>query len=214
MMPQKNTGFDLLHWLQKNYLYIIIGFLFLYLLLSFAAPFMMKIGYQNTGKMIYRFYSYLCHQYAYRSWFLFGEQSYYPLVSVGHLKSVSETFGIERVTATASREIIGNQMTGYKVAICQRDVALYGSLLLFAVIFLISKKRIKQLSISIWFFVAVIPMGIDGTWQFISSIGFLNFMNLSHESTPLLRTITGSLFGFFSGWLLFTSIEDTLIEKK
>jgi len=32
----------------------------------------------------------------------------------------------------------------------------------------------------------------------------------ARESTPLLRTITGVLFGIFTGWYLFPMFEETM----
>ena len=35
----------------------------------------------------------------------------------------------------------------------------------------------------------------------------------SHESTPLVRSITGILFGFFTGWYLYPAIEETFEDE-
>ena len=206
-MKNSNASFDLLDWIKSKYLSIAILFLTLYLLLVFLAPILMHAGYPAIAKVIYRGYSNLCHQYAYRSLFLFGSQAYYPLESHEGQLSVFDVFDITRENPEISREIIGNAETGYKVAICQRDVALYGALLAFAIIFFFKGNHIKKIPAAIWILFAVIPIGIDGMWQLTGSFGFLSS---SYESTPMVRTITGALFGFFSGWLLFPSIEQSI----
>lgn len=206
-MKNSNASFDLLNWIKRKYLSIAIIFLTLYLLLAFLAPILMHTGNPLIAKVIYRGYSNLCHQYAYRSFFLFGSQAHYPLESHEGQLSVFDVFNIPRENPEISRKIIGNAETGYKVAICQRDVALYGALLAFAIIFFFGRNQIKKIPAYIWILFAVIPIGIDGMWQLAGSLGFLS---LSYESTPMVRTITGVLFGFFSGWLLFPSIEQSI----
>lgn len=208
-MTKADTSFDVIRWLKNRYLELIAFFLFFYLLLSFLAPILMHAGYPVIAKAIYRGYSNLCHQYAYRSWFLFGSQTHYPLQPVQGQLSVFDVFDIPLDNPEVSREIIGNDETGYKVALCQRDVALYGSLFIFTIIFLIGRRQIKKLSFIIWVVLAVIPIGIDGMWQLAGTFGLLSS---SYESSPLMRTITGAMFGLFSGWLLFPAIEQ-IIKK-
>ena len=210
-MTKPNEQFNPIRWFQVNHLKLIMIFLFLYLLFSILAPILMYAGYPKMSKLIYRGYSNLCHQYAYRSWFLFGKQAHYPLESKDGYLSVFEMFEIPKNTPEVSREIIGNPTAGYKVAICQRDIALYGALLLFSLIYQFFGKRIKKLPIGIWLLFAVFPIGMDGLWQLATSYQLLN---AQYESSPLMRTVTGVMFGFFSGWLLFPAIEQSLQTKE
>ena len=205
-MNCNGPSFDLLEWIKNKYLTLITLFLFFYIFLAFLGPILMQAGYPVIGKVIYRGYSNLCHQYAYRSWFLFGSQAHYPLEAADGQLSVFHVFDIPIDNPEISREIIGNTETGYKVAICQRDVALYGSLLIFALIFLIRRKHIKKFPFLVWVLLGVAPIAIDGLWQLA---GTFDLLSLSYESTPLMRTITGAMFGFFSGWLLFPAIEQS-----
>jgi uncharacterized membrane protein len=176
----------------------------------------MKYHFSGIGKFLYLFFSKFCHQYAHRSWFLFGEQAFYPLYleNNSELKSITDVFQIPIEDIDASRNIIGNEIVGFKVAICQRDVAIYSSLLLFALFYIPSRRKIKKIPIYLWFLFGIIPIGIDGLWQLISSIELLDLQILFHESTPLIRTITGSLFGFFTGWYLFPAIEENLHDEE
>jgi uncharacterized membrane protein len=206
-MNKSGASFGLLGWIKNNYLTLIIIFLSFYLLLAFLAPMLMHAGYPGVAKIIYRGYSNLCHQYAYRSWFLFGSQAHYPLEAADGQLSVYDVFDLPIDNPEISREIIGNAETGYKVALCQRDVALYGSVLIFALIFFFRRNHIQKIPFIVWIVLAVIPIGIDGMWQLAGTYGLLSS---SYESSPLMRSITGVMFGFFSGWLLFPAIEQSI----
>ena len=213
MNGTKSNSFELSIWLQKNYSLLLISFLALYILGALFAPFLMHLGYRNTGKFLYHVYGYMCHQYSHRSWFLFGIQPNYPLESTNTIASISEFLSINNLNLPALRAFTGDEITGYKVAICQRDVAIYASLLVFALIFQIMRKKIKRLPLSLWLLFAIVPIGIDGSWQFLSTILPSFPQQFIHESSPILRTITGALFGFFSGWMLLRSIEETISKR-
>jgi len=65
-------------WLSNHYMILVNFLLLLYVGLPFLAPVFMKIGQSGAARVIYTIYSPLCHQLAFRSFFLFGEQAYYP----------------------------------------------------------------------------------------------------------------------------------------
>ncbi|RLG68289.1 MAG: hypothetical protein DRO11_09265 [Methanobacteriota archaeon] len=215
MMDQLEKGDKTFYtWFRKSYAPLIMVVIFLYLLFSFLAPIAMKVGLPTIGKFIYRSYSNVCHQYIYRSLFLFGEQPFYPVSPTNELLTYQEEFGITVGDEKAARNIIGNSHAGYKVAICQRDIAIYGALLIFAIFFWISKRRIRKIPFWVWVLLAVVPIGVDGFWQFFSSIESNFFVNLEHESTPVLRFITGGMFGYFTGWYLLPAIEDSYQDEE
>ncbi len=68
--------------LANNWLRIVIVALVIYVSLPFAAPVLMRIGATGPAQVIYDLYGPLCHQFAFRSFFLFGEQSAYPRYNV------------------------------------------------------------------------------------------------------------------------------------
>ena len=209
-MEQSNTSRPkLIHWFQKNYIFIFITILFIYLVGAFMAPVFMHLGYDRISNLIYKAYSPLCHQFAHRSWFLFGDQRYYPLNSKNSTirRTLIDTFGINASELSNSRKIIGDQEAGYKVAICQRDVMIYFSLMSFSIVYLFFKNRIRKIPFIFWIIFAILPMAIDGTWQLLSTLKIFNLPN--HESNPLIRSLTGGLFGFFSGWYLLPTVMDS-----
>jgi thiol-disulfide isomerase/thioredoxin len=70
-------------WLSNKYLLLMNLVVFLYVGLPFLAPIFMRIGAELPATAIYRVYGLTCHQLAFRSWFLFGDQFVYPRAAAG-----------------------------------------------------------------------------------------------------------------------------------
>jgi uncharacterized membrane protein len=197
----------------RHWLAIFNLFVFLYVGLPFAAPVLMKNGATRPASVIYRIYSPLCHQLAYRSWFLYGEQPAYPL-EVAHtsLNSYRESTGIHPDDYWGSRAFIGNEELGYKVGLCQRDVGIYGGLLLGGLLFGLLRGRLKPLPLPLWLILGILPIAIDGGSQFLAALPFLS--TFIRESTPLLRTSTGALFGVANVWMAYPYVEESMDEIR
>jgi uncharacterized membrane protein len=198
-------------WFRKKCLLVINLVLSVYLILPVMAPVLMKTGASGAADLIYRIYKPLCHQLAYRSFFLFGEQSVYPreLAKIDGLKSFEEATGLDPEDQQAAMAFRGNETLGFKIALCQRDVAIYGSLLLFGLVFGLSKRKIKPLPWLLWILLALGPIGLDGFSQLLSQFDQLTLeWLLPRESTPLLRVLTGAMFGWFTAWFGIPSIEE------
>ncbi len=156
---------------------------------AILAPLCTKIGMTRVGQLLYAFYAPLCHQYSFRSWFLFGPQAAYPLnvpLSVADMNKLSR--------------FIGDAHSGYKVALCQRDVAIYASMLLAGLLYgvLRDKRPLRPWPIWQYFVFGILPMMLDGGIQWLSYFAWVFFPRLlpmPFETTPLLRTLTGALFG-------------------
>lgn len=87
-------------------------------------------------------------------------------------------------------------LAGHPVALCQRDLAIYTSMLVG--MWLFSHHRRWLPALALWgYAVLAMPMAVDG---FSQLFGW-------RESTIALRTLTGILFGLGSIWFLFPSIE-------
>lgn len=204
-------------WLRKHYLAIINIILALYVGLPVLAPVLMKTGQTKAANRIYQFYQPLCHQLAYRSFFLFGEQAYYPLeiAEIEGVKSFEQVSGLEAGDTAAASAFLGNEELGYKTALCQRDLAIYGSLLLFGLLFALTGRKMKPLPWLAWLILALLPMGLDGLSQLLGNmnISALNWISL-RESTPFLRVLTGAMFGWFTAWFGIPSIDEIVNEKK
>jgi uncharacterized membrane protein len=214
-IPVKWTRADeISHWLSKHYLAIFNILVFAYVSIPFLAPIMMKVGADQPATMIYRVYGFVCHQLAFRSWFLFGEQTAYPREEAGVEKLVSyeQATGLNGDDLLSARAFIGNPEMGYKVALCQRDIAIYGGILLFGVLFAIFGRKYKSIHWAIWILIGIVPIAMDGVSQLLSQPP-LNLIPY-RESTPLLRTITGFLFGFFTAWFGYPYVEESMSENR
>ncbi len=205
------TKFDrILLWSGKNYMVLLSLIVFLYVGIPFLSPVFLKFGMSKPAQFIYTIYKPFCHQLAYRSWFLFGEQAFYPraLADIEGVKSYEEVTGQDSHDLNAGRAVIGSPSMGYKVALCERDVGIYGGILLFGLIFWITGRRLKSLPWYFWVIFGLIPLGLDGSSQLPGLLDIHLPVIFLRESTPLLRTITGLLFGISTGWYLYPMIED------
>ncbi len=204
-------------WFSDHYMVILNLFSFLYVFFAFLAPVLMKVNLQTPAKVIYKVYSPLCHQLAFRSFFIFGEQFYYPreLAGVTGVVTYGEASGMDEMDINGARAFLGNEAMGYKAALCQRDIAIYGAILLFGIIFTLSGKKIKPLPWYLWIIIGLGPIGLDGFSQLLSQTGLAIFDWIPvRESTPLFRVLTGSLFGFATAWFGFPYLEESVLESR
>ncbi len=208
------------YWISNHYMMVFNFFVILYLGLPFLAPVLMSAGIETPAKLIYRGYGAMCHQFAFRSWFIFGDQLAYPRAAVGSevWESYEDTIGLDPNDQWAARRYIGEEGIGYKVGLCQRDVAIYGGILLFGVIFAVTGKKIKSIPWYVWILVGIVPIALDGFSQIFSQppLNFIPPLNLLNyrESTPFLRSLTGFLFGFSTAWFGYPLVEESMVDTR
>lgn len=218
-LGQRWTMLDsLTYWLSKHYLLLFNLFVVIYVGLPFLAPVIMRAGKVTPAKFIYQMYGLVCHQLAFRSFFLFGEQLVYPRSAAGidHLLTYQDVTGFSEDSNPENLYIashfLGNDKVGYKVALCERDVAIYFAILLFGIIYPLTGRRLPSLHWILWIVIGLVPIGVDGLSQLISQppFGFLPF----RESTPFLRVLTGGLFGFTTAWFGYPLVEQTMQDSR
>jgi uncharacterized membrane protein len=212
-------------WLSHHYLAVVNWIVIAYLGMAFLAPVLMKVGAVAPAQVIYKLYGYVCHQLPYRSWFLFGQQAAYPrsAAHIDDLQTFNQVTGLsEDATAEAIwtvREYEGDAHNGYKVALCERDVAIYSALILFGLVFSQlrnrpGKKPFPALHWLLWIALGILPMGLDGGTQLISQfMPFINRWLPFRESTPFLRTLTGGLFGITTAWFSYPMLDESFQES-
>ncbi len=226
-----STGVRLNRWmlgLTRHWMRVALVIIFFYVGLPFAAPTLMRFGLTGPANVLYAAYSPLCHQFAFRSWFLFGEQPAYPrqqanVPGLSPYESFSSDLNAGRsdtdfVRLSAwtadllnlSRGFVGNPQMGYKVALCERDVAIYGALFLAGLIYTIPyiRNRLRPVPLWLYFILGVLPIGIDGFSQLLSEPPF-NLWPM-RETSPFFRTLTGALFGLMNAWLAFPYLEESM----
>jgi uncharacterized membrane protein len=208
-------------WISKHYLAIINLFLILYIGIPFLGPIFKKVGWNTAAASVYKIYSPLCHQWAFRSFFLFGEQFYYPhsAANIPGMLTFEQISGITDLTdpnRLKARLFEGNTLVGYKIALCERDVAIWGAMALFGVVYAIARRKLPKLHWMIWLLLGLGPIGLDGFSQLLSQIPntFIQSILPYRESTPLLRVITGFLFGLTTAWFMFPLIEESMADTR
>lgn len=205
-------------WITRHYLAVFNLFILLYVGLPFLAPVLMKNNLPAPARLIYGGYSFMCHQLAFRSVFLFGEQSIYPRATaeVDDLVTYEAATGNNPEDLFVAREFIGNDSVGYKVALCERDIAIYFGIFAFGLLFALTGRKIPPLPWYLWIVIGMVPIGLDGFTQLLSQLGipFINAVIPYRESTPTLRYLTGFLFGVSTAWFGYPLVESSMRDTR
>ncbi len=206
--------------LSRRYLTFLLTVIFIFAALPVAAPILMRVGLTAPASLIYSAYSPMCHQFAYRSLFLFGEQPVYPRATVSlpgilsweaYLPTVMQSLGdrldqSNLAMETNARNFRGTETMGYKVAVCQRDIGIYWALFFTGLVYSIPRIRrvVRPCPIWLYLLLGLAPIGMDGFSQLFS---YLPGFWVVRETTPAFRFITGVLLGVMTGWLAFPYLE-------
>lgn len=227
-----------IYWLSKHWLAVFNAIVALYVGLPMFAPVLMHVGATGPARVIYTVYKPMCHQMASRSFFLFGEQYAYPRELAGtslhpledYISTIPEFTDVTPDNWVrflyAARNFIGNDQLGYKMALCERDIAIYSFVLIGGLVYALLRKRfrIKPLPFLVFAIIGVGPIALDGFSQLFGYYGTpipglaatglgadiqasLRSIFPLRESTPFLRTFTGALFGFTLAWLAYPHID-------
>jgi uncharacterized membrane protein len=180
-------------------------FFSVYVGLPFLAPILMHLGWERPAKAIYLLYTFLCHQLSERSLFFFGKKIMY---SLGEIQAAWQT----TLNPIVLRQFIGNPSMGWKMAWSDRMVAMYGSILVFGLLWWPFRRRISSLP---WwgFLLLLLPIALDGTTHLISDLwgieqGFrqtnLWLAELTRYAFPT-NFYTGNALGSFNSWMRWVS---------
>lgn len=172
--------------------------------LAFLAPLLMEAGASGPANAIYKFYGFLCHQLPERSIFLGGHEHFYTsqeLVANGYLST-----GLSRLQRILLRWP-GSAEAGWKVALCQRDVAIYAAVLLSGMVFGALRSRLYRRGslpkLKFWVLALLLaPAALDGLTQLPGW----------RESVPALRFFTGALAGAATVWFAYPYIDEAMRE--
>ncbi len=167
----------------------------IYVATPFLAAIFMEIDWTAQAQVIYLLYSYLCHQLPDHSYFLFGP-TFIPQEAELIAGGMSDSANL-----FAQRSFIGSPEVGWKVALCQRDVAIYAAVFITGLLYGLVRNRMRPLPFK-YYLLFLIPIAIDGGTQLIGW----------RESNWFLRTVTGALFGFASVWLAYPYVDDAMAD--
>ncbi len=221
--------------LSRHWLRVALVILGIYITLPFAAPTLMKLGLTGPARAIYFIYGPFCHQFAFRSFFLFGEQPAYPRYNTGsELRDyesyiinlpefspetihpfggmVGDIYAFTPGFQLESRDFLGNEQMGYKLTLCERDIAIYIAIFLGGVGFSRVRRRLRPAPLLLYLILGLLPIALDGLSQML---GYPPF-NLwpPRETLPIFRVLTGTLFGLMNAWLGFPYLERSMAETR
>ncbi len=181
--------------LAKHWLAVANLFWGLYVGLPLLAPVLMDAGWTLPAKVIYTIYRPACHQRPERSYFIGGpEIAYTP-----------EELQAAGVDIDPFARDIGNEKVGWKVAFCERDVAIYGAIFFTGLVYDLVRRRLKGWRMPFRYFVLfLIPMALDGLIQLFGL----------YESTWLRRTITGVIFGVGAVFFAYPYVEEAFADIR
>lgn len=80
--------------LTRHWLRYVLLFFGLYVAFAMLTPAMMHFGLTGPARVLYTLYSPFCHQFAFRSLFLFGEQPAYPRAITGTSETPFEAYAV------------------------------------------------------------------------------------------------------------------------
>ena len=214
--------------LSRYWLRVALTIVGLYATLPFVAPTLMKIGWTAPANALYTLYSPMCHQFAFRSIFLYGEQNFYPREIVGTDLRPYEAYAAEieelnpGIAPTdfsldffmPARAFRGNEQMGYKTTLCARDVAIYLAMFMGGLIYALPpvRKRLRPIPLWIYVIAGLGPIGLDGFSQLLSYEPF-NFWTV-RETAPFFRVATGAMFGLMNAWLAFPYLERAMWDTR
>lgn len=89
----------------------------------------------------------------------------------------------------------------FQVAICERDLALYGGACLAGIAFAVARRRVKSLPLPVWL-VLIAPLILDGVTQLVGL----------RTSTWQLRALSGLLASGATVWLVYPYLQQGFAE--
>lgn len=203
-------------WVARHWLGILNSIVGLYVIGALLAPVLMNLGLNGPANTLYSLYGYTCHQLPQRSYFLFGSKLMYPLDRILESWPGATSF-------FEQREVLGDPIFGYKVALGNRCSAIYPTIVVLGRLFSLSRRRIRPISLRI-FFALSLPMALDGGSHIISEVTRLGFRDSNEwlrqltqgafsatfyagdalgSFNWLMRTVTGALFGLAVVWFAY-----------
>jgi len=175
-----------------------------YITLALLAPILMSTSLQQTGQLLYKIYSAVCHQDPSKSWF-FSANSMIPGTTI--FNSAEVTFPNTVTPCVECSAFLGAPGIGWKTALCHRCTAIYIGVFGASLIYHQLKSRhirIPRMPTYLYLIIGLSPIIID-TVLLTDSIKVFTTSTLHYSH--ILSTLTGGLFGATSIWYAYPQIE-------
>jgi len=178
-------------WMARHWLFLVNLAMGMFVAGTLLAPLLLRLGLNGPARVVYTLYSFFCHQLPERSYFLFG-----PNGVNTYSRAQAVAWGAD---PGYLRGFVGNTQVGFKVAIAERDIAIYVTFLLVGLIYALLRWRVLGLPWRL-FLLLILPIALDGGSHVVSEITGLGF----REANGWLATLTGHFFSqaFYTGTTL------------
>lgn len=223
----------------RNWLRMALTILALYISLPWLAPTLAKLGMQSTADVIYTIYSPFCHQFAFRSVFVYGEQPFYPRATAATGFGSFEEFAAESAAFQGEYRYWASRFGAESQHASADDLKIFSAIQQLAARHFIGDETFgyktslcaRDLAIYTMLFVGALvyrryrwrirPLPL---WLFVLAgllpialdggsqlLSYPPFELWSpRESAPFLRIVTGGFFGLMCAWLGFPHIERSM----
>ena len=186
---------------------VYLGYLAFFLILSSSILVVPFLAFDNDMSAAYSAFSVSCHQKLSRSLCLFNDGGEFWIADCTAQEGIYITTPSDRTEV----RIKYDDVTGYKMPVCSRDIGLYSAMLFGGILYPLARKLEDDVPPSIFLIIALIPIGIDGGVQIISELGFLPF---TYESTNVIRVITGGIAGLVASFYAIPILTNLVSKEK
>ena len=227
--------------LARAWLRIVLALLFVYCALPWLAPTMAKLGLAGPADLIYTLYSPFCHQFAFRSVFVYGEQAFYPRAAADSGYGTFEEFAASSAAFQAQYRYWNAWYYGDAVSATEADLSDFSvtqqiaarhfigddtvgyktslcarDLAIYSMMFvgalIYARYRWRIRPLSLWLYVVAGLLPI-GIDGFSQLLSYPPFeLWPTRETLPVFRVLTGGLFGLMSAWLGLPHIERSMYD--
>lgn len=204
--PPRVRGFEaaiewLVAWLTRRWLAVWLFATGAYVAGALAAPVLARLGAEHAAHALYLFYRPMCHQLPHHSWFLFGPQAAYDWPALQPFTTAPIDHPL-----WSFHQPVRDARVGFQLAICERDTATFAALFGCSAMLAVARRRTGRIVAlpNALYVLALVPIGLDGLTQLVGL----------RESTPMLRTLTGALFGAATAAFVLPQIEAAMTEVR
>lgn len=230
--------------LSRRWLEIVLVILAVYITLPWLAPTLMKIGLTGPANLIYTAYSPFCHQFAFRSFFVYGEQPVYPRELAGteytpyesYVAAAPEfqehyTYWYQFYNGVEPAGISADDLQEFSpwLQFASRDfkgneqmgykvTLCERDITIYSAMFVggLLYSRVRwRLRPAPWWLYAILGLAPIAIDGFSQLLGYPPFgLWPARETLPIFRVVTGMFFGLMNVWLGFPYLERSFWDTR